>query len=146
MNKRIRVLVAGLLTATIFVAPVASIAQDKTEKPKTPATGNATERPTPATRGLPFRGKVAAVDKEAKSVKVGEQVLHISPETKLTKDNQTITVADIAVGDAIAGNYTKGDDGKLTARMMRVGAKPSAAEPADKKANATEKKAKPADQ
>ena len=133
-------LVAGLLMATMLVAPVASIAQDKPEKPKTPASA---DKPAPATRAIPFRGTVAAVDKEAKTVKVGERVFHVSPETKLTKGNQSATVAEITVGELISGNYTKGDDGKLTAKMMRIGAKVDSAEQPDKKSKATEKNAKP---
>lgn len=138
MKKSTRFLVAGLLMATMALAPVVAIAQDKPDKPKTPAPGSAADKPSPAARGLPFHGTVAAVNKEAKTVTVGKQVFHISSETKLTKGNQPVMVADIAVGDIIAGNYTKGDDGKLTAKMIRVGLK-SAAEQPDKKAKATEK-------
>ncbi|HEX5222671.1 MAG TPA: hypothetical protein VFZ59_24155 [Verrucomicrobiae bacterium] len=128
MKKKTQTLVAGLLMATLFFAPVAAIAQDKSEKPKTPAAGGAPDKSTPATRVLPFNGHVAAVDKDTKTVTVGKQVIHVSAETKLTKGNQSVTVADIAVGDAIAGSYTKGDDGKLTAKMMRVGPKPDSAQ------------------
>ena len=139
MKKSTRFLVAGLLTATMFVAPVIAIAQDKPAKPKTPAAGSAPEKPTPTTRAFPFRGTVAAVDKDAKTVTVGERVFHVSTETKLTKGNQAATVAEIAVGDAISGNYIKADDGKLTAKVMRVGPKPSAEQsdkrPVEKKKN-----------
>ena len=130
MKKSTRFLVAGLLATSMFLGPVMAIAQEKSEKPKTPAAGS--EKPAPATRAIPFRGTVAAVDKDAKTVTVGERVFHISSETKLTKGTQAATVAEIAVGDAIAGNYTKSDDGKLTAKMMRVGPKPASA-PVEKK-------------
>jgi hypothetical protein len=135
MKKNTRFLVAGLLTATMLIAPVAALAQEKSEKPNTPAAG--ADRPAPANRALPFRGTVAAVDKDAKTVTVGKMVLHVSSETKLTKAEKPATVADIVVGDVIGGNYTKGEDGKLTAKMMRVGPKPPAApvekKPAEKK-------------
>ena len=143
MKKNTRFLVAGLLAAAMALAPVVAIAQDKPDKPKTPATGSAPDKPSPAPRTTPFRGTVSAVDKEAKTVTVGERVFHVSSETKLTKGNQPASVAEIAVGDIIAGNYTKADDGKLTAKMMRVGPKPNAAEQTDKKAKPTEKKPKP---
>jgi hypothetical protein len=128
MKKKIHIVMAGLLMATMSLAPVAAIAQDKPEKSKTPPAGGAPDKAAPTTRTLPFNGNVAAVDKDAKTVTVGKQVLHVSSETKLTKGNQSVTVADIAVGDAIAGSYTKGDDGKLTAKMMRVGPKPDSAQ------------------
>ena len=126
MKKSTRFLVAGLLAASMFVGPVVAIAQENSQKPKTPAGG--TEKPAPAARTIPFRGTVAAVDKDAKTVTVGERVFHISAETKLQKANQTVTVADIAVGDVVGGNYIKGDDGKLNAKMIRVGGKPAQAE------------------
>jgi len=141
MNKHLRFIVAGLLMATMVLAPVAGIAQDKPDKPKAPAAGIAPEKSAPATRAIPMRGTVAAVDKEAKTVTVGERVFHLNAETKVMKGNDAATLADVKVGDVIGGNYTKGDDGKLTAKMIRFGAKPSSAEQTDK-AKAAEK-AKP---
>jgi Domain of unknown function (DUF5666) len=138
MRKNTRFILAGLLTVTMVVAPVVGIAQDK---PKTPPAGNAADKPAPAARSIPpFRGTVAAVDKDAKTVTVGERVFHVSSETKLTKGSQPATIADITVGDVITGNYTKGDDGKLTAKTMKFGPKPDASEKADKKEKAPEKK------
>jgi len=139
MNKNIRFIVAGLLTATMVFAPVAGIAQDKPDKPKAPAAGNAPEKPASVARAIPMRGTVAAVDKDAKTVTVGERVFHVNAETKVMKGNDAATLAEVKVGDVIGGNYTKGDDGKLTAKMIRFGAKPSPAEPTDKKAKAAEK-------
>ena len=146
MKKSTNFLTAAFLTVTMVLAPAVTIAQDKPEKPQVPAAGSAPDKPAPATRAIPFRGTVAGVDKDAKTVTVGERVFHISAETKLTKGNQTATVGEIAVGDVIAGNYTKGDDGKLTAKMMRVGPKPDAPQQANKKAKATEKKSDSTDQ
>jgi hypothetical protein len=114
MKKNIRFVLAGLLTATMVIAPVAGIAQDKPKTPPTPPAGSAPEKPASAARAVPFRGAVTAVDKAAKTVTVGERVFHISSETKLMKGAQVITVADINVGEMIAGNFTKGDDGKLS--------------------------------
>src|SRR5262245_862643 len=106
MKNKTRFIVAGLLTATMLVAPVVGIAQEK-EKPKTPAAGDAAPKPTPATRAVPFRGTVAAVNKEAKTVTVGERVFHVDADTKVVKNgNEPATLAEIKVGDAIAGNYT----------------------------------------
>lgn len=127
-------MLAGLLMAAMVFAPAAGIAQDK---PQTPP-GSKAEGKAPDARPVPFRGTVAAVDKAAKTVTVGERVFHIASETKLMKNGQPATVGDISVGDAIAGNYTKGDDGKLTAKMIRFGPKP---EPTDK----PPKSEKPAD-
>jgi hypothetical protein len=141
MKKSIRILVAGILAASMFLGPVNAMAQEKSDKPKTPGAGP--EKAAPATRAVPFRGTVASVDKDAKTITVGERVFHVSSETKLVKGNQAATVADIAVGDAIAGNYTKGDDGKLTAKMMRVGPKPDGVQVEKKPAEKKKDKAAP---
>ena len=117
MKKNVRFLTAGLLVVTMVLAPAVGMAQDK---PKTPPAGSAPEKPAapaaPVARALPFRGTVAAVDKAAKTVTVGERVFHIASDTKLMKGSQAAMLADINVGDAISGNYTKADDGKLTAK------------------------------
>lgn len=123
MKKNVPILLAGLLAAAMVLGPTAGLAQDK---PKTPSEGKAHGK-GPEKRTTPFRGKVTAVDAAAQTVTVGERVFHLSPESKLTKGGQALKVGDIAVGDAVAGNYTKGDDGKLTAKMLRVGPKPDPA-------------------
>lgn len=131
MNSNLRIVLAGLLTAAIVLAPAAGIAQ---EKPKTPPPSKAETKPAPSVRTIPFRGTVTVVDQATKTVTVGERVFQITSETKVMKSDQPATLGDVKVGDAIAGNYLKGDDGKLTAKMIRFGPKP---EP-------TEKPAKPA--
>jgi hypothetical protein len=135
MNKNLRIVLAGLLSTAVVLAPVVSLAQDT---PKTP--GNAEAKPPAGPKAIPFRGTVAAVDQNARTVKVGERVFHIGSDTKLIKENQPGVIGDIKVGDAISGNYTTGDDGKLTAKMMRFGAKPAAsAEKAPKNPKAADK-------
>lgn len=141
MKKNVQILLAGLLAAAVLFAPVAGIAQ---EKPKA-APGNDAPGKQPGKRSTPFRGKVTAVDATAKTVTVGARVFHLSAESKLTKKGQTMTVADIVVGDEIAGNYTTSDDGKLMARTVRVGPKPDQApgeKPAKSKKSTEKSKAK----
>jgi hypothetical protein len=137
MNKNLRMLSTGLLAAAMVLAPALGLAQ---EKPKAPPGSNAEEKPAPAARPIPFRGTVAAVNKGAKTVTVGERVFHISSETKVVKNDQPATLDDVSVGDVIAGNYLKGDDGKLTAKMVRFGPKPETAERPPKKEAPGQKK------
>jgi Domain of unknown function (DUF5666) len=126
MNKNIRIVLAGLLTTAIVLAPAVSSAQ---EKPKTPPAGSAEAKPAAGPRAIPFRGTVAAVDKTAMTVTVGERVFHVASETKVFKNNQPATVGEIAVGDNVTGNYTKADDGKLTAKLLRAGLRAEPAKP-----------------
>jgi len=78
-------------------------------------------------RAIPFRGKIGAVDKVAKTFTLEEKtkrVLQITSETKFLRDGKPATFDAYAVGDAITGQYLKGDDGKLTAKSILFGAKP----------------------
>ena len=115
-----------LLTAGMMLIPAHSHAQEKKEaKPadkKVEAAGDANKADN-ANRALPFRGKVDAVDKDAKTVKVGERVFQVSTQTKIEKDGKSATLADAVVGEPVRGSARKGDDGKLTLVSVSFGAK-----------------------
>jgi len=131
MKKNILCLpMAGLLAVAMVLAPVAGLCQDKPKN--APGSGEAA-KPAPAEGAVPFRGKIAAVDKSAMTFTVGERVFHVTSETKITRSGKPATLADAVVGDAVAGNYLKGDDGKLTAKMVRFGPKPNEGEKVQKK-------------
>lgn len=72
----------------------------------------------------PFRGKIAAVDTVAKTIKVGERTFYVTSETRITKANKPATFDDAKVGEEIAGSFRKADDGKLLARTIRIGPRP----------------------
>jgi hypothetical protein len=131
MKKHIlRIAVLSLLATAIAVAPTQTLAQENKEK----STAEKKDAPK-SERGIPFRGKVAALDKTVKTLTVGERVFHITADTKMRKDNKPATLDDVAVGDEIGGTYSKGDDGKLTAKSLRIGPKPEGATKKEKKEN-----------
>ena len=76
-----------------------------------------------AAKPLPFTGKLAAVDKQAKTITVGERVFQITSETKITKANKPATLEDGVVGEEVAGSYKTSDGGKLEAGSVRFGPK-----------------------
>ncbi|HLA95331.1 MAG TPA: hypothetical protein VK612_06400 [Pyrinomonadaceae bacterium] len=80
-----------------------------------------------APRALPFNGKIAAVDKEAKTVKVGERTFHVTPDTRIMKNAKPATLADATVGEVVGGSYRESDDKKLNLVSLRIGPKPDAA-------------------
>ena len=96
---------------------------------------------TPAGRGadeskarpLPFRGKIASVDKQAKSLKVGERTFHVTTESKLMKAGKAATLDDATVGEEVGGSYRESADKKLEIVSLRIGAKPDAAPKKDGK-------------
>jgi len=128
MKKQIALF--ALVAAALIAAPVVVSAQDAQPEKKQEA-GPAAKKP----RGLPLHGKVAAVDAAAGTITVGQTTLNITPETKLKKQGQPATIADITVGEKITGQYKKDEAGKLNATVINIGGKsekPPKREKADK--------------
>jgi hypothetical protein len=111
-----------LLAATVLGMPVRVSAQDASQtKPATPAA------PTAKVRPIPFHGKIATVDKVAKTITLDEKTkrtFEVTSETKMMKNGKAATLEDAVAGEAASGSYTKSDDGKLVAKSLRFGAKP----------------------
>jgi hypothetical protein len=129
----------SLLTLAVALAPVQVSAQEK-QKEKEKAKAAVSEKAAPkGERAIPFRGKVGAINKTAKTVTVGERVFHITPETRLLKGGKPATLEQCVVGEEIGGSYRKGADGKLTAAMMRFGPRPEGAPKGPKKGEGKKK-------
>ena len=116
MNKTItRIAVVALLAAAIGTAPTQVFGEDS-KKEKSAAAETKQGR-------LPFHGKIAAVDKKAKTFTVGERTFQITSETRLSKGGKPATLDDVTVGEEVGGSYEKADDGKLIVKMARTGPK-----------------------
>lgn len=87
----------------------------------------------PAGRPIVFNGKLDAVDKQAKTIKIGERVFHVTSTTRIIKDSKPATLDDAKVGDEAAGQYREGADKQLNLISLRVGPKPAAPGAAPKK-------------
>ena len=114
----VKLVFVGVLGSLIVGAPVHLYAEDKppAEK-KAPAAGE-------KKKGLlPFTGHLTAVDKTAKTIKVGERTFQITSETKISKTEKPATLDDAVVGEAVRGAYRNTDDGKMAAVTVRLGAK-----------------------
>ncbi len=72
----------------------------------------------------PFHGKLKAVDKEAKTIKLGNSTYYITAQTKITKGNKTATLDDGVVGEPVSGYVKPTEDGKMAASTVRFGPKP----------------------
>lgn len=133
-NSILKYAVLGLLAAALVAAPGQALGQgtNKTEKTKK-ATVEKAEKAGKS--GItPFRGKISAVDKTAKTISVGERTFQITSETRIIKAGKPATLDDAAVGEEVGGSYVKAEDGKLMAKMVRIGPKPEPAPGAEKKA------------
>jgi hypothetical protein len=129
MNTRIIVgLVALALLGNGSLARAADAVKDKTAE-KTKA--------EPKARRIPFKGKVASVDKTARTVtlegKEKSRTFQVTSETRLTKDGKPAVFDDISVGETIGGAYRETAAGKMDAVTVNIGAKPGSSKPAKKK-------------
>lgn len=120
-----KIAVLSLLAAVIAAGPSQGFAQE-TKKEKPAAAKKDAPKGEKKNGRIPFNGKIAAVDKTAKTITVGERVFQITSETKLIKAGKPATLDDAAVGEQVGGSYIKTEDGKLNATTVRIGPKPDA--------------------
>ena len=114
----------SLLAAAIAGLPVQLLAQS-TNNP-TPAKKSVAGKKESAAKtkaAHAFRGKLAAVDKTAKTIKMGESVYQITSETKITKAGKPATLEDGVVGEPVTGYAKPTENGKMIATTVRFGAK-----------------------
>ncbi|MFM1770466.1 MAG: hypothetical protein RJA22_2995 [Verrucomicrobiota bacterium] len=105
-----------LLAAAAMLGSAPLDAADRVEKVP-PATERKLGRP-------PFGGKLAAVDKAAGTIKIGERTFHVTPATKIHMGGKPATLDDAKVGDEVGGQYRQGEGGRLELLSLRVGPKP----------------------
>jgi Cu/Ag efflux protein CusF len=126
MKKNLfKIALLSLVTATFVAAPTLSRAEDK------PAAAPEQTTPAPKKNGLPFKGKIVAVDATASTLTVSSLTLNVSDATKISKDGKKAKLADLKEGETVSGYYKKDDAGKLNATTIRVGQKGAKKKPAD---------------
>ena len=86
---------------------------------------------------MPFRGKVSAVDKTAKTItldgKEKGRTFQITSGTKITKDGKPAVLDDVTVGESVRGVAKENATGKLEAVTLKVGALAGNPKPNEKK-------------
>ena len=122
MTKNIsKITVLSLFAAALVAMPALS----RAEGTNAPAASDQTAPAKPKKHDIqPFRGKLSAVDTNAKTLTVGTLTLQITSDTKITKDGQPATLSDGVVGEPVGGVYKKTPDGKLNALSVHFGVKP----------------------
>ena len=125
-------IVLALLTAAmVFTGPATQAAEGAKDKP---AEAPKSERKL---KQMPFRGKVSAVDKTAKSVtlegKEKSRTFQITSTTKITKDGKPAVISDVIVGQTAGGLAKETAPGKWEAVTLNIGAKAGKAKDAEKK-------------
>lgn len=124
----LRMMLLGLVSTALALAPAQLWAQaDK------PAESEKKESPAKKREILPFNGKVAAVDKTAKTFTVGQRKFQVTSDSRITKAGKPATLDDAAVGEEVAGSYRRAEDGKLNVVSVRFGPRPEGEPKGEKK-------------
>ncbi len=123
-------LTGACLAALAFSAASGAVAQDQkaTDAAATPTASPSESKAAPTKRGVPYRGKITAVDSTAKTftitTKKGEtRVFQMTDDTKIMKDGQPATMADVVADQNVRGQYLKGDSETMTAKSVMLGMK-----------------------
>lgn len=117
----------GLLAALLVFSTVSVQAQTSNAAPHS-RSAPALEPAKPKTpKAGPFHGKLAAVNKSAKTITVGKRTFHITPETKLRKAGQPATLEAGVVGEPVSGYIKPGEHGQWLAVTVNFGPKPAKA-------------------
>ena len=98
-----KLLCTAVLTSMLFHCLPALIGAEETP-----------EKGPKKTSGLPFRGKISAIDLQTKKVSLaGKQVrtYQVTTETKIKKDGEPATLDDAKVGDSVGGYAVREDEG-----------------------------------
>jgi hypothetical protein len=114
----------SLLAAAIAGMPAQLLAQT-TNKPAAAKQSAPVKKDSAAKKKSPhpFHGNLAAVDKAAKTIKLGESVYQVTSETKITKAGKPATLDDGVIGEPVSGYAKPTNDGKMAATTLRFGAK-----------------------
>ncbi len=120
----LRIGALSLLAAAIAGLPLQVWAQS-TNPPAVTKKSAAVKKDSTAKKKTahPFHGNLAAVDKTAKTIKVGESVYQIISETRIIKDGKPATLDDGVVGEPVSGYAKPTTDGKMAAASVRFGVK-----------------------
>src|SRR6266700_3328681 len=119
INLLLKTVLLSLLAAVIASPPAQAVAQS--------AEKAATEKKEPAAKKQtagPFHGKLAGVDKTAKTITIGKRTFQITSESKISKAGKPATLETAVVGEEVSGYIKTGDDGKLVATTVHFGPKP----------------------
>jgi hypothetical protein len=136
-----RTIMAGLMTAALLAA-TSTPAQTTNKTPaKKKSEKKETGKDSEKKAAHPFHGKLAAVDKNAKTITVGKSVYQVTSATRIKKNGKDATLEDGVVGEEVSGYAKPMDDGKMAASSLTFGAKPEGKGPEKKKEKEKEKEA-----
>jgi hypothetical protein len=122
-NSILKLGLMTLVAAAITVLPAQLSAQTTNKPAATKKSGDAATTTTKSAH--PFHGKLAAVDKVAKTITIGKSTYYITADTKIKKADKPAILDDGVIGEDVGG-YAKPDaTGKMIATTVTFGPKTS---------------------
>jgi hypothetical protein len=122
-----RLSLLGLTVVALAGAPLNLFAQStnkiSAEKKTAGETADSANTEKSAKGGGPFHGKLAALDKVAKTITVGKRTFQITSATKIKKAGKPATLEDGVVGETVSGYVKPAGEGKLNATTVNFGPK-----------------------
>jgi hypothetical protein len=119
-NRMLGMLAAGIVAAMALNLSTPILADDGAAPP---ATAKATEKG----KFMPYRGKISAVDKTAKTITLGgkgkERVFQVAADTRILKDGQPATLDDVQVGEQARGQARLSSQGNHELISLYLGPK-----------------------
>lgn len=132
MKHKSQLITGACVAALALCAPLTASAKARKSASPSPAASAspaaiATTASPAKKRALPFRGMISAVDQSARTFTINgkgtSRVFKITDATKITKDGNPGTMADLAEKQEIRGSYWKKADGSLEAKSVKLGAR-----------------------
>jgi len=131
---------SGLLSLAIIVfgADSPSFAQSTSQASVQKKPASQAAQTSQATRKAgPFHGKLAALDKTAKTIKVGKRTFQITSKTRINRAGNKATLEDAVLGEIVSGYVKPTEDGKWIATTLNLGPKAKTKAPSQEKSNKT---------
>jgi hypothetical protein len=136
----LKLVLFGLFSAAMAISPMSLQAQstntNKAAAKKSAAKSTDTAKSDKQSSPVPFNGKLAKLDKVAKTLVVGSRTIRVTSDTKINKSGKPATFEDGTEGETISGSIKKTDDGNWVALTVNYGPKATTTDKkaADKKA------------
>lgn len=81
--------------------------------------GKAAKKPSAG----PFHGKLAAMDKTAKTIQVGKRTFLVTSDTRIQRAGNPATLDQAVVGEQVSGYVKPDQEGKLRVTTLNLGPK-----------------------
>ena len=117
----VAVLIAGLIVSRANVSAQTSTKSDAVKTANSESNGTPKGEKSP--HAGPFHGKLAALDKAAKTITVGKRTFQITSETKIKRGGKAATLDQGVVGEEVSGYVKPTDGGKWLATTVNLGPK-----------------------